>query len=53
MPYFCTMIELGNYNTLNVARSTSVGIFLDAGQGTEVLLPNKYVPEEIQPDDSL
>ena len=47
------MIELGNFNTLNVARSTSVGVFLDDGDGTEVLLPNKYVPNGIQPNDSL
>ncbi len=53
LPYFCSMIELGNYNTLNVARSTSVGVFLDDGEGTEVLLPNKYVPKEIQQNDSL
>ncbi len=47
------MIELGNYSTLNVARSTSVGIFLDDGEGTEILLPNKYVPEGITTDDKL
>lgn len=47
------MIELGNYNTLNVARSTSVGVFLEDGEGTEILLPNKYVPDGLQPDDSL
>jgi len=47
------MIQLGNYNTLYVARSTSVGVFLDDGAGTEVLLPNKYVPKEIQLKDAL
>ena len=46
--FFCFyMIHLGNYNTLEVLRSTSVGVFLGDGEGTEVLLPNKYVPDGI------
>jgi len=47
------MIQLGNYNTLRVDRSTSVGVFLSDDEGTEILLPNKYVPKEIQLDDKL
>jgi len=47
------MIKIGDYNTLNVARSTSVGVFLDDGEGTEILLPNKYVPENVQVDQSI
>ncbi|MDT0607361.1 CvfB family protein [Croceitalea rosinachiae] len=47
------MIELGNYNTLGVLRSTSVGVFLGDDDGTEILLPNKYVPENVQIDDKL
>lgn len=47
------MIRIGDYNTLNVVRSTSVGIFLDDGEGTEILLPNKYVPENIKINQSL
>ncbi len=43
------MIQLGNYNTLKVIRSTSVGIFLSDDEGTEILLPNKYVPKGLQP----
>ena len=42
------MIELGNYNKLQILRSTSVGLFLGDDTGTEVLLPNKFVPEEYQ-----
>jgi predicted RNA-binding protein (virulence factor B family) len=44
------MIKLGDYNTLRVLRSTSVGLFLGDEEGTEVLLPNKYVPEDFQID---
>ena len=47
------MIELGNYNTLSVLRSTSVGIFLSDMEGTEILLPNKYVPDGVQIDDKI
>ncbi|WP_394748617.1 CvfB family protein [Spongiimicrobium salis] len=38
------MIALGKYNTLEILRSTSVGLFLGDGEGHDVLLPNKYVP---------
>lgn len=48
--YLCIMIKLGDYNTLRVLRSTSVGLFLGDEEGTEVLLPNKYVPEDFQID---
>lgn len=44
------MIQLGNYNTLQVLRSTSVGLFLGDDEGTEILLPNKYVPEDFKID---
>lgn len=42
------MIELGNHNVLKVLRSTSVGLFLGDGEGTEILLPNKYVPRDYE-----
>jgi len=42
------MIRLGDYNDLKVVRSTSVGVFLEDGEQTEILLPNKYVPNEIE-----
>ncbi|WP_375324314.1 S1 RNA-binding domain-containing protein [Flagellimonas sp. GZD32] len=47
------MIELGNYNTLKVLRSTSVGLFLGDDEETEILLPNKYVPEDFKIDAEL
>ncbi len=47
------MIQLGNYNELRVARSTSVGLFLTDDDGTEILLPNKYVPENVELDEML
>ena len=47
------MIELGNYNTLKVLRSASIGVFLVDDEGTEILLPNKYVPKECDIDQQL
>lgn len=38
------MIRLGDYNELEILRSTRVGLFLGDGEETEILLPNKYVP---------
>jgi len=47
------MIRIGDYNTLNVARSTSVGVFLQDNEGTEILLPNKYVPANVRKNESI
>ncbi len=47
------MIALGIYNTLEILRDTSVGLFLGDGEGNDILLPNKYVPESYEIGDSL
>ncbi len=47
------MIELGNYNTLEVLRSTSVGLFLGDKDVDDLLLPNKYVPEAYEIGEKL
>ena len=47
------MIELGNYNELEILRDTSVGLFLGSEGGTEILLPNKYVPKDYEIGDKL
>ncbi|EAR00319.1 S1 RNA-binding domain-containing protein [Maribacter sp. HTCC2170] len=47
------MIALGTYNTLEILRDTSVGLFLGDGEGNDILLPNKYVPESYEIGDSL
>ncbi len=47
------MIQLGSYNTLRILRSTRVGLFLGDEDGTEVLLPNKYVPQDFEIDDTI
>ncbi len=41
------MIQIGKYNTLTILRDTKVGLFLGNGNEAEdILLPNKYVPNE-------
>lgn len=39
------MLQIGQYNTLQVLRNTKVGLFL-GDEEQDVLLPNKYVPKE-------
>lgn len=47
------MIQIGIKNKLRILRNTSVGLFLGDDADGEVLLPNKYCPEEYQIDDFL
>lgn len=47
------MIRLGAYNNLKPVRNTSVGVFLEDDEGTEILLPNKYVPEGLDFDETI
>lgn len=42
------MIELGKYNTLILTRQTDNGVYLRDEEGEEVLLPNAYLPDEIE-----
>ncbi|MGX7666103.1 CvfB family protein [Flavobacterium pedocola] len=46
------MIEIGKYNTLKIARTTSIGLYLTDGT-TDILLPNKYVPKSFQLEDEI
>ncbi len=52
------MIEIGKYNTLTILRDTKVGLFLgnpkEDPEGThDVLLPNKYVPNDFEIGDEI
>lgn len=42
------MIALGKYSNLEILRDTTVGLFLGDDDGNDVLLPNKYVPQEFE-----
>jgi len=47
------MIVLGTLNTLTILRETSVGLFLGDEEGTDILLPNKYVRLHYDLGDSI
>ena len=36
-------MKLGNYNTLKINRKVDFGVYLDAGDDVEILLPGKYL----------
>ena len=39
------MLNIGNYNTLKIIKILSFGAYLDGGDGKEILLPTRYVPD--------
>ncbi|MDI1232878.1 MAG: S1-like domain-containing RNA-binding protein [bacterium] len=45
------MIKIGEYNELTVLRSTSVGLFLGDNEDNDILLPRKYVTENMKMTD--
>jgi len=47
------MATIGKRNTLTVLRASAPGIYLDGGEHGEILLPNRYVPQQIAPGDRL
>jgi len=47
------MLTPGQYYTLTVGRNTDFGQFLIDDDGDEILLPNRYVTDEIQPGDPI
>ena len=46
------MVSIGNYNELEVAKFVDFGVYLDSEDG-EILLPIKYVPENLELGDKL
>ena len=46
-------IKLGDYNSLRVVKRVDFGIYLDGGEEGEILLPTRYVPEEVSIGDEL
>lgn len=45
--------SIGKFNTLNVVALRDNGAYLDAGDLGEILLPNRYLPENCQVNDAL
>lgn len=46
------MISIGKYNELDVSKKTEIGVFLTDGR-QEVLLPTRFVPQNIDTGDTL
>ncbi|MBQ0721914.1 MAG: GntR family transcriptional regulator, partial [Gammaproteobacteria bacterium] len=42
------MLEIGKINTLTVNRETDNGVYLEAGDHGEILMPKKFVTEEVK-----
>ena len=47
------MVNIGKYNTMKVVKSLDFGIYMDGGDGLEILMPKRYVPEDTQIGDEL
>ncbi|MBD3889632.1 MAG: putative RNA-binding protein (virulence factor B family) [Olleya marilimosa] len=47
------MIQIGQFNTLEILRDTEPGLFLGDADNNEVLLPNRYVPEHFEIGDKI
>lgn len=46
-------IELGKFNTLEVVKEVDFGLYLDGDEEGEILLPNRYVPDDCKVGDWL
>ena len=47
------MFTIGNYNKLKIVKILSFGAYLDGGDGKEILLPTRYVPNDAKVDDEV
>lgn len=47
------MLEVGKYNTLKIVKDLDFGVYLDGGNGKEILLPARYVPKNVKPGDDI
>lgn len=47
------MIQLGEYNQLEILRKADQGLYLDAGEEGEILLPKRYVNRQMKIGDTI
>lgn len=47
------MAEIGKYNSLEVIKERDFGVYLDAGELGEILLPKRYCPEDLEIGDKI
>jgi len=46
-------LQIGKINTLSVVKTLDFGAYLDGGEGLEILLPVRYVPESCKVGDDI
>ena len=46
-------MDTGKINTLKVVKTVNFGVYLDGGDGLEILLPTRYVPEDCKEGDEI
>lgn len=47
------MVKVGKYNTLKIVKDLDFGVYLDGGDGLEILLPARYVPKNVKSGDEV
>src|ERR1700761_382423 len=47
------MAIIGKRNTLSIIRAAAPGLYLDGGALGEILLPGRYIPQNLKPKDKL
>ncbi len=47
------MLKIGQYNQLKINRLVDFGAYLDGGDGTEILIPAKFLDNEAAPGDTV
>lgn len=47
------MLKLGEYNRLKVVKAVDFGMYLDGGDEGEILLPTRYVPNDLNIGDEI
>ena len=47
------MLKIGNYNTLEVVKLVDFGVYLDGGNGLEILLPTRYIDKPLHIGDKI
>ena len=47
------MANFGKRNLLSITRETNSGLYLDGEELGEILLPGRYVPQDLEPDAKL
>ena len=47
------ILDLGKYNKLKIVKAVDFGLYLDDGNGQEILLPTRYVPQNATVGDEI